>query len=277
MMSEQNSPVRQSPGRTRSNQEVQSPQQPSPVPSVRLSNHTTPIPARRTLLTSETGSFVLKSAIVFGAFGPITLPKGYMRHASDMIREGFLAAYEASCSHGSSFGSIGGSQLGSVRESTSPSHTTSQLIRNQEGLNKASYQWDETDVNFPPIQCDSEDLRSDDFVGKDLLANVGKQPEHLKNVHCQIIQPDVQAHVNVPADVHNPAANLGTAFAELAGQNGTTPEQTIKDKIQIFHIPDDEPSGTGQTEAPALNLEKKTVKKTYDAQKSSVTKMINKF
>jgi hypothetical protein len=31
---------------------------------------------------------------------------------------------------------------------TSP--TTSQLVRNQEGINEASYQWDEFDVNFPP-------------------------------------------------------------------------------------------------------------------------------
>jgi hypothetical protein len=71
-MSEQSSPVRKSPGRTRANQEAQATQQPSQIPSVRLSIHTPPIPARRTSVTSETGSFVLKSPFVFGGFETTT-------------------------------------------------------------------------------------------------------------------------------------------------------------------------------------------------------------
>jgi hypothetical protein len=73
-MSEQNSPVRKSPGRTCANQEALHPQQPGPVPSVRLSIHTPPILARRTSLTSETGSFVLRSPLLFGGFETTTLP-----------------------------------------------------------------------------------------------------------------------------------------------------------------------------------------------------------
>ena len=77
--------------------------------------------------------------------------------------------------------------------------------------------------------------------------------------------------------MHNPAATLGAAFADPARQNATTPEQTIEDKIWTFHIADDEPSGPSQTAPPAQNPDKKIAKTTYDAQKSSVTKMINKF
>jgi hypothetical protein len=171
---------------------------------------------------------------------------------------------------------------------TSP--TTSQLVRNQEGINEASYQWDEFDVNFPPLRRDSEDSRRDDFVDEDLSANVGEQsaqpddfrtlhrqtvqPENLRTIYCQ---PDVQAQANVPADVHDHVATSGAAFAEPAGGNATTLEQTVEDKIRTFHIPDDEPSGPSQTAPPAQNPDKKIAKKTYDSQKSSVTKMINKF
>jgi hypothetical protein len=164
------------------------------------------------------------------------------------------------------------------------------LVCNQEGINEASYQWDETDVNFPPIRRDSEDSLRDDFLGEDLSANVGDphenletihrqpvQPDDLQTIHHQPVQPDVQAQANVPADVHNPAANLGAAFAEPARQNATITELTIEDKIRTFHIPDDEPSGPSQTAPLAQNPDKKIAKKTYDAQKSSVTKFINKF
>ncbi len=109
------------------------------------------------------------------------------------------------------------------------------------------------------------------------MTNADYQPENLKTIHRQPVQPDVQAQANVPADVHDPAATPGAAFVEPAGQNATTPEQTIEDKIRTYHIPDDEPSGPSQTAPPAQNPDKKIAKKTYDAQKSSVTKMINKF
>jgi hypothetical protein len=154
-----------------------------------------------------------------------------MRCASDMIRETIQAAYEAGRSNGSRFGSIGGSRFGSVHDSYTPSPTTSQLVRNQEGLNEPSFQSDETDVNFPPIRRDSEDSRRNDFVGEDLSANVSRQPKNLETVHRQPLQPDVQAQANVPADVHNPAATLGAAFAEPARQNAIIPEQTIEDQI----------------------------------------------
>ncbi len=67
-MSEQNLP-----GGARANQDAQAPQQPSPVPLVRLSIRTPPIPARRTSITSATGSFELRSPFTFGGFGPSTL------------------------------------------------------------------------------------------------------------------------------------------------------------------------------------------------------------
>jgi hypothetical protein len=245
-MSEQNSP-----GGTRPNQEAQAPQQPSPVPSVQLSIRTPPIPARRTSLTSTTGSFELRSPFTFGGFGPSTLPEGDTRRASNMVWEAIHAAYLHSPSDGSRYGSIGGSRLGSVRSSNSLSPTTSQLIRNQQGIIEGSFQWDETDVNFPPLRRDSEDSRSNDF---DLSTNADYQPENLKTIHCQPVQPDFQAQANVPADVHNPTATSGAAFAKPAGQNATTPEQTIEDKIRTFHIPDDEPSGLSQTVPPAHNM-----------------------
>ena len=158
---------------------------------------------------------------------------------SELIQESIQAAFEAGRRNGSCFGSIGGSQLGSIHESESPSPTTSQLVWNQEGLHEPSFQWDETDVYFPPLRRDSEDSRRNDFVGKDLSANVGDPPENLRTIHRQPVQPDVQAQAKVPADVHNPAATPGAAFAEAAGQNATTQEQTVEDKIQTFHIPDE--------------------------------------
>jgi hypothetical protein len=76
--------------------------------------------------------------------------------------------------------------------------------------------------------------------------------------------------------VHDPAAISGAALLEPAGQTATTPEQTIEDKIRTFHIADDEPSPC-HTAPQTQNPDKKIAKKTYDAQKSSVTRMINKF
>ncbi len=99
----------------------------------------------------------------------------------------------------------------------------------------------------------------------------------MRTIHRQPVQPDVQAQANVPADVHDHVATSGAAFAEPAGGNATTPEQTVEDKIRTFHIPDDKPGGPSQTAPPAQTPDKKIAKKTYDAQKSSVTKMINKF
>jgi hypothetical protein len=145
-MSEQKSP-----GSAHASQEAQVSKQPSPVPSVRLSIRTLPILARRTSITSATGSFELQSPFTFGGFGPSTLPEGDARRQSNMIREAIEAAYIHGRSDGSGYGSIGGSRLGSIRDSNSPSPTTSQLVRNQEGLNDPSFQWDETDVNFPPL------------------------------------------------------------------------------------------------------------------------------
>jgi hypothetical protein len=68
-----------------------------------------------------------------------------------MIREAIEAAYAQGRSDGSRYGSIGGSQLGLVQASHMPSPTTSQLVRNRDGLNNPSLLWDETDVNFPPL------------------------------------------------------------------------------------------------------------------------------
>jgi hypothetical protein len=225
-MSEQNLP-----GGTRATQGAQAPQQPSPVPSVRHSIHTPPIPARRTSITSPTGSFELRSPFTFGGFGPSTLPDSDARHTSNMVREAIAAAYAQGRSDGSHYGSIGGSRLGSVHASVTPLPTTSQLVRNQDGLNDPSLLWDETDVNFPPLRRDSKDSRTNDFVGEDLTTDADYQPEDLKTIHRQPVQPDVQAQANVPADVHDPAATSGAAFLEPAGQNAATPEQTITDKI----------------------------------------------
>jgi hypothetical protein len=148
-----------------------------------------------------------------------------------LIREAIETAYAQGRRDGSRYGSIGGSQLGAVQTSHTPSPTTSQLVRDQHGVNDPSLLWDETDVNFPPLRRDSEDSRTNDFVGEDLTTDADYQPEDLKTIHRQPVQPDVQAQANVPADVHDPAATSGAAFLEPAGQNAATPEQTIADKI----------------------------------------------
>jgi hypothetical protein len=133
-------------------QPTQAPQPPTPVPSVRLSICTPPTPARRTSITaSETGSYTLRSPFTFGGFGPSTLPDGDLRRQSDMIRSLIEDAYKQGRSDGSRYGSIGGSQIILVETSHSPSPTTSQLVRKQQGINDPSLLWDETDVNFPPL------------------------------------------------------------------------------------------------------------------------------
>ncbi len=220
---------------------------------------------------------MLRSPFTFGGFGPSTLPEGDARRQSNMIREAIEAAYIQGRSDGSRYGSIGGSQFGLVHASVTPSPTTSQLVRNQEGLNDPSFQWDETDVNFPPLRRDSEDSCTNDFVGEDLTTDADYQPENLKTIHRQPVQPDVQNQANVPADVHDSVPTSGAALLEPAGETAATPGQTIEEKIRTFHIPDDQPSGPSQTAPPAQHPDKKIAKKTYDAQKSSVTRMINKF
>jgi hypothetical protein len=98
----------------------------------------------------------------------------------------------------------------------------------------------------------------------------------LQSTHSQHNQPGVQVQADVHADVHDPAAT-GAASLGPAGQTAATPEQTIEDKIRKFHISDDQPSGRSQTATPAQNPDRKITKKTYDSQKSSVTRLINKF
>jgi hypothetical protein len=63
------------------------------------------------------------------------------------------------------------------------------------------------------------------------MTDADYQPEDLKTIHRQPVQPVVKAQANVPADVHDPAATSGAAFLEPARQNAATPEQTIADKI----------------------------------------------
>ncbi len=89
-------------------------QPPTPVPSVRLSIYTVtpPIPARRTSITaSETGSYTLRSPFTFGGFGQSTLPDGDAHRQSDDIRKLLENAYKLGRKDGSSYGSIGGSQI----------------------------------------------------------------------------------------------------------------------------------------------------------------------
>jgi hypothetical protein len=119
-------------------------------------------------------------------------------------------------------------------------------------------------------------LRAADFVGEDLTTNADYQPENLQTSHSHPVQPDVQVQADVHADVHDPAAT-GAEFLEPAGQTAATPEQTIEEKIRTFNISDDQPSGQSQTAPPAQNPDRKIAKKTYDSQKSSVTRLINKF
>jgi hypothetical protein len=258
-------------------QPTQAPQPPTPVPSVRLSIHTMtpPIPTRQTSITaSDTGSYMLRSPFTFGGFGPSTLPDGDARRQSDMIRTLIEDAYKKGRSDGSRYGLIGGSQIIVVEASRTPSLTTSQLVRDQQGLNDPSLLWDEAYVNFPPLPTvpplrrDSEDSRAADFIGEDLTTNADYQPENLQG---QPVQPDVQVQADVHADVHDPAATDGAAFLEPAGQTAATPEQTIVEKIRTFHISDDQPSGQSQTAPPAQNPDRKIAKKTYDSQKSSVS------
>ncbi len=284
-MSDQNLPedANANQGTDQGAQLTQAPQPPTPVPSVRLSIHTVtpPIPARRTSLTaSETGSYTLRSPFTFGGFGHSTLPESDARRQSEDIRQLLEDAYKLGQSDGSRFGSIGGSRLGAVQPSHTPSPTTSQLVRDQQGVTDPSLLWDEADVNFPPLpkvpplRRDSEDSRAADFVGEDLTTNDDYQPE---NLQTQPTLPDLQVHVDVLADVHDPAATSGAAFVEPAGQTAATPEQTIDEKIRTFHISDDPPSDLTQIAPPAQNPDRKIAKKAYDTQKGSVTKLINKF
>jgi hypothetical protein len=97
-MSEQNLP-----GGTLVSQDAQAPQQPTPVSSVRLSICTPPTPARRTLITSATGSFELRSPFTFGGFGPSTLPEGDARRTSNLVRDAIQAAYAQGRSDGSRY------------------------------------------------------------------------------------------------------------------------------------------------------------------------------
>jgi hypothetical protein len=200
-----------------------------------------------------------------------------------MVRSLVEDAYAQGRRDGSRYGSIGGSQIIVLEGSHTPSPTTSQLVHDQQGINDPSLLWDEADVNFPPLPTvpplrqDSEDSRAADFVGEDLTTNADYHPKNLRTGHDQPAQPGVQVQANVPADVHDPAAVDGAAFFEPAGQTAATPEQTIEDKIRTFNISDDPAAGRSQTATPAQNPEQKIAKKTYDTQKGSVTRLINKF
>jgi hypothetical protein len=133
--------------------------------------------------------------------------------------------------------------------------------------------WDETDVNFPPLpkvpplRRDSEDSRAADFVGEDLTTNADYQPE---NLQTKPVLPDIRVHVDVLADEHSSAAPDGAAAA-------ATPKQTVAERIRTFHISDDTPKDPRQTAPPAQNPDRTIAKKTYDSQKGSVTRFINKF
>ena len=59
--------------------------------------------------------------MTFGGFGPSTLPEGDARRASNMVRDAIEAAYARGRSDGSRYGSIGGSRLGSVHATVTPS------------------------------------------------------------------------------------------------------------------------------------------------------------
>ena len=140
--------------------------------------------------------------------------------------------------------------------------------------------WDETDVNFPllpkvpPLRRDSEDSRAADFVGEDLTTNADYQPENLRSTHTQPDQPNVRVQEDVQTNP-DPTATPGAACLGPAGHTAATPEQTIEDKIRTFHIPDDPPSSQSQTAPPTQIPDRKSAKKIYDSQKSSVTKLIN--
>jgi hypothetical protein len=254
---------------------TQAPQPPTPTLSARLSIHTVtpPIPARQTSITaSETGSYTLRSPFTFGGFGPSTLPDPELRRQSDLIRDAINTAYAQGRKDGSRYGSIGGSQIIHVEGSHTPSPTTSQLVRDQQGIIDPSMLWDETDVNFPPLPTvpplrrDSEDSRAADFVGEDLTTNVDYHPE---NLQTKPVLPNIQVRSDVLADEHTSVAT--------GGATATTPKQTVADRIRTFHISDDSPRDPRQTAPPVPNPDKKIAKKTYDSQKSSVTKLINKF
>ncbi len=120
-------------------------------------------------------------------------------------------------------------------------------------------------------------LRTHDFVGEDLTTDADYRPENLRTIHKQPVLPDIRVHVDVLADVHDPAATDGAAFLEPAGQTAATRGQTIEEKIRTFHISDDPPSSQSQTAPPTQIPDRKSAKKIYDSQKGSVTRLINKF
>jgi hypothetical protein len=172
-----------------------------------------------------------------------------------MIRSLIEDAYKKGRSDGSRYGSIGGSQIIRVEGSHTPSPTTSQLVRDQQGINDPSMLWDETDVNFPPLpevpplRRDSEDSRAADFVGEDLTTNADYQPEDLRPAQTQPNQPNIRVQEDVQTNP-DPTATPGAACLGPAGHTAATTEQTIEDKIRTFHIPDDPPSSQSQTAPP---------------------------
>jgi hypothetical protein len=184
-----------------------------------------------------------------------------------MIQSLIVDAYKRGRSDGSRYGSIGGSQIIRVEGSHTPSPTTSQLVRDQQGVKHPSMLWDETDVNFPPLPK-VPPLRRD--------SEADYQPENLQSTQTQHDQPSVRVQADIHADVHDPAAT-GAEFLEPAGPTAATPEETIEEKIRTFYIPDDPPSSRSQTAPPTQIPDRKSAKKIYDSQKGSVTKLIDKF
>jgi hypothetical protein len=254
-MSETGSNVRNSPEKTQQTQ-------PSPNPSVRLSANTPPIRSRQpSLESSATESFVLKSPLDF-RFIP---PSADDRRISDMVQELVHDAYLKGRRDGSRYGS----QVGSQEESHTPS--VSSLVRRTDGIQEPSFEWDDADVNLAPRRRrrDSVDSRCGDFLGENF-------PEHVQNrgdsVLIDIPEEDA-AHPEVAASATTEQQNV--QMSGLADRLQKLSTMTPEERIWTFEMTDNESSS--HTPQFVAHPSRKIAKKTYDAQKSAITKMIRKF
>jgi hypothetical protein len=255
-MSENSSPVRKSPGKTRQTQ-------PSPDPSVRLSANTPPIRSRQpSLKSSAAESFVLKSPHDFRY-----VPTEYDRRISDMVKELVNDAYLKGRKDGSQYGS----QVGLQEEFQTTSILS--LVCRTGGIQDPSFEWDDADVNLAPRRRrrDSVDSRHGDFLGKNF-------PEHVQNrgdsVLIDIPEEDA-AHPELAASTTTEQQNV--QMWGLADRLQKLSTMTPEERIRTFEMTDNERESSGHTPQFAAHPSRKVAKKTYDAQKSAITKMIRKF
>jgi hypothetical protein len=158
--------------------------------------------------------------------------------------------------------------VGSQEESYTPS--VSSLVRGADGFQEASFEWDDNEVNLPRRRRDSVDSRRGDFRGENLTENVVTRGD---SVLIDIPEEDA-AHPDLAAS--NATEQLNDQMSGLADRLQTLSTMTPEERIRTFEMTDTERESSGQTSQFA-HPTRKIAKKTYDAQKSAITKLIKKF